>query len=94
MNCDGCDVELKPVFPYGDRMRRRGDYPQYKDALIIDLHGGYGMLIDPIYASSVPNESNSTRFILCKECGINFLQGNEFMNTPETEHVYEGMVHG
>lgn len=94
MNCDKCDKELKPVFPYADRMRRRGDYPQYEDALVIDLSGGYGMLIDPAFVAPVPNKETSTRFILCKECGINFLQGNEFMNTPETEHVYEEMTHG
>lgn len=79
MNCDQCYKELIPV---NDRMNRYNDFPQYHDALVIDIHGGYGMLIDPI--GGLPDH---TRFILCKECGTQFVRENKFMITPETEHL-------
>jgi len=77
-NCDSCNIELTPVF--SDRLRRIHDYPQYENALVIELSGGYGMLIDPI-GGEIP------KFVICKDCGIKFIKQNELLITPETEFL-------
>lgn len=75
-NCDKCAKELTPVFP--DRSRRYNDLPQYDDALVIKLSGGYGMLIDDFVAP----------FVLCGDCGRELIQSNyEWMITPEIEFL-------
>ncbi len=76
-NCDKCGNELVPVEL--DRMRRLEDFPQYKDALIIEIAGNYGMLIDPIFG--IPP------FILCKDCGVQFFKNNSWAVTEDSEHL-------
>ena len=76
-NCDSCNTELVPVSP--ELMRRRNDYRNYEDALVITIQGGYGMLIDEY----VPP------FVLCGECGTKLIRASGFLITPETEFLVE-----
>lgn len=76
-NCDNCNTELVPVTP--ELMRRGNDYPNYKDALVITIQGGYGMLIDEYVPA----------FVLCGECGTKLIRASEFLITPETEFLIE-----
>ena len=80
-NCDKCGAELVPVF--ADRMRRRNDYPQYENTLVVELGGGYGMLIDPMDLKA------PEKFVLCKDCGTQFFKDNSWAVTEETEHLVE-----
>ena len=80
-NCDSCNTELKPVFE--NTLRRADDYPQYEDALVVELGGGYGMLIDTGTEIGV----EIPLFVLCRNCGVNLIAQNEFMVTPETEFL-------
>jgi RNase P subunit RPR2 len=73
MNCDKCAVELVPVFD-NNHMRRRGDFPQYQDALVVDLVGGYGMLIDDFDMEIPGILSANRRRVLCKHCGKALLE--------------------
>ena len=75
MLCSKCHVELMPVHDY---LKRRGDFPQYENALVIDLSGAYGMLVDYI------NDGNP-RFVLCKDCGTQFFKDNQWAVTPDSD---------
>lgn len=59
MNCAKCNKELQPVFP--NTLRRVGDFPQYKDALVLEVQGGYGMYYDHLV-------DNIGKIIFCKAC--------------------------
>ena len=78
MNCTRCNAELNPVS--GINLRRRNDYPQYEDALIVDLDGGYGMYLDPM---AVALRSDIYRMILCKDCAEFFRMENPWVD----EHI-------
>lgn len=79
-NCDCCGVELTPVF--SDRGRRNDDFPQYENALVVTIQGGYHMLIDEY----VPP------FVLCADCGKKTIADNPWMVAPETENIVKGEV--
>lgn len=70
MNCDDCNTQLEWV---GNEGRRKDDFPQYKDALVIEFKGGYGMYYD----------GPSVRRIYCKDCA------NIFMDSLPYEIVLE-----
>lgn len=54
--CDECGCELAPAFPdFGF-----GQSPQADDALVVELHGGYGMYFDNIDGTPI--------LAWCKEC--------------------------
>lgn len=73
--CDKCGTVLKWVFPEGYG-RRIDDYPQLEQALVITLGGGYGMLLDFI-------DMPPPKFVLCQQCGVEFLQDNFWLITPD-----------
>jgi hypothetical protein len=58
--CDNCGAKLEKVH------ETPKDSWEYKDALFVNVSGGYGMYIDPsmwlVYATTEP------QFILCKDC--------------------------
>lgn len=64
MNCRACGKELKPVEP--GFIRRRTDYPHYEGALVIELHGGYGMYFDDM----------TIRLVLCNDCATQLVTGS------------------
>lgn len=76
-NCDKCGKELVPEFP--DRMRRADDYPNYKGALVINISGGYNMLIDEY----VPT------LVLDEECGTQFFKDNPWAVTEASADIVE-----
>ena len=71
MNCSSCNKVLDRAIP--SHMRRRDDFPQYEDALVIDVLGGYGMFFDNI-------NNNRVRYILCKKCADIFVTDNIFLD--------------
>jgi len=71
MNCNSCGTELTMNSISADLHRRRDDYPQYDNAMIIDVKGGYGMFFDPLA------DFNPTRYrsVICSKCA------NKIMDT-------------
>jgi hypothetical protein len=66
-SCTRCGVPLEDV---ADILhRRRTDFPQKKDALVLEIHGGYGMYLD----------ESDTAAILCKECAEQFFIVNHYL---------------
>ena len=55
-SCSKCGVNLVPVSTFPKR--RRDDFPQMDNALVIDFRGGFGMYVD----------EPPTRAILCQTC--------------------------
>lgn len=82
MNCSKCSVELVPVFESHPYRRRTDDFTQYRDALVIELFGGYGMFIDPIVDYG---DDKQPRYILCKLCAEAF---TEYMNTHINQYSH------
>jgi hypothetical protein len=87
MNCAKCGVELTPVFP--DLRRRRDDWKfQLNNAIVIEAHGGYGMLIDPITKSD-------PQAVLCHDCGHQFAADNPWLGLDAMRgHMHEGTDFG
>jgi hypothetical protein len=75
--CDACGQPLEPVFDY---IKRRDDYPQFVDALVIKISGGYGMYFD----------GPATQMVICKADADRLFMYNpwiqKFMN------IYAGNV--
>jgi len=71
MNCDKCHKPMEKVFQ--TLGKRSDDWPQYTDALVIQLGGGYGMFIDPIM-------HGPTKLVICKTCAEEFFVFNNWID--------------
>lgn len=65
VRCDGCDVALEPAEIVLVDAQGRWNVLIPKDGLRLELHGGFGALIDRI----VGRPSDVT-VLLCRECGL------------------------
>lgn len=63
VRCDGCNSLLRKICPRHDGEGEGWECLQADDALILNLEGGYGMVIDPVDASE-----DELKTIFCGEC--------------------------
>lgn len=89
--CSSCQQELQPEFESVD-----ADY-QFRNALWIGFHGGYGMFIEsPDYAESVVHSSMkktgaSASAVLCHDCAHRLCDQNPWIAQlikPEISHSH------
>jgi hypothetical protein len=80
-NCSKCGEPLEDVFKEENHQRRKTDFPQKKDALVLEIHTGYGMFFD----------EPRTAFILCHSCILIFLKDNPWITTGL--RLYAGNVY-
>jgi hypothetical protein len=70
MLCTNCGIELsKP----DTSVRRKDDFPQYSDALVIDVRGGFGMFFD----------GPDRRHVLCHDCAASVVKANSWLGLIE-----------
>lgn len=62
--CDCCGAKMTQVFPEEDY-----EGTQYVGALMVEVSGGYGMLIDDDVYSDLEN-----RVLLCVDCGKRLIE--------------------
>lgn len=77
--CYACQKTLEPVFEDSDA----DACSQFDNALIVEIHGGYGMFTDSLGASKydgIPGLIDYNQVILCHECAHEACEALPWMN--------------